>query len=131
MNQRRNDMKDATPEEINNAIADMCGSHIGYATGVITNKEERIYAFPWLDAPSLTPNFYGDLNACALFEAVLTPKEKAVYGDVLNNIIQAFDNDYYTGWSGSTNFTFCEAITAIATATAPQRCEAFLKVKGK
>lgn len=49
------------------------------------------------------PNYYGDLNACAEMEKTLTPDE---------------------AWD------YCDYLDRNVSATAPQRCEAFLRTKG-
>ena len=66
------------------------------------------------------PNYHASLDACAQFEATLTsPREQADYAARLQRAISGPGMRAYVG-----EF-------AIATATAPQRCEAFLRLHGK
>jgi hypothetical protein len=58
------------------------------------------------------PNFFGDLNAVALAEATLTNTEWINYNVFLTHAL------------------LHERLFAEVGATAPQRCEAFLRVKG-
>jgi len=60
------------------------------------------------------PNYHGDLNACAAFEATLNTVDAASYRKLIV--------DYGNRESDA---------AALCHATAPQRCEAFLRLKGK
>lgn len=76
-------------------------------------------------APEPLPNFYSSLDACAMFEKTLVPwNEYAIYVDWLADFCKVkthVANHFHS-------LTLCECYT-IATATASQRCEAFLKTK--
>lgn len=76
--------------------------------------------------PRAIPNFHGSLDQCAIFEATLTEEQRAKYGEELyrfpdvglhNESGDAIDMSYRMGAS-------------FAMAKAPQRCAAFLRVKG-
>ncbi len=75
------------------------------------------------------PNYHSDLNACAEFERTLSPAERCVYAETLCAITEGeiVDWGYYEGEASIEWFQIAELITA----TAPQRCEAFLRLKGK
>ena len=68
------------------------------------------------------PNFCGSLDACAQFEAQLEPNNKdTAYLLILMEVCGVeFDDRADYGY-----------IFALTTATAPQRCEAFLRLKGE
>jgi hypothetical protein len=65
------------------------------------------------------PDWPADLNACHEFEETLTDEDQSDYTDALALVLRANwnSNNGYDHWM-------------IAHATARQRCEAFLKVKG-
>lgn len=67
------------------------------------------------------PNYPLDLNACAEFEKLLTYEEADEYDDHLGDICKR-DNDLT---DNPTPWRF-----AVTTATARQRCLAYLKTKG-
>lgn len=91
------------PEEINKAIALLRG-----------------WKFKWKSCPNWLspsgercvwhPDYYSSLDACAEFERTLTPLHLVEYSYILMELTR----------------TTYEAITA----TAPQRCEAYLRMKG-
>lgn len=93
-----------TPLEINAKIAELCGHKL--IGGNWPNLAEREDGTPYV-----TPNYHGSLDDCAGFEATLTVREQGIYLGHLHSICGAF-------------------IWPSVTATAPQRCEAFLRVKG-
>lgn len=103
-------MKELDADEINRAIAELCGwtkiepIGIGYSPKLV-----------WLSIP----NYHGSLDACAQFEATLTDDETREYERQLDVVTLPRNG---------------ESILAVTShswhATAPQRCEAFLKVKG-
>jgi len=106
-----------TPEQINVAVAEALGWKKITCGGIIC----------W-ETPSgnpRIPNFYSSLDACAEMERTLNgssddeESERTKYGDILTWVVYETDspNAVYT--------------VDLATATAPQRCEAFLRVKGK
>ncbi len=59
------------------------------------------------------PDYFQDLNACASFEATLQPHEERLFDIELGLVCYPSYNQY-----------------AKNHATAPQRCEAYLRVKG-
>jgi hypothetical protein len=93
-----------TPEQQNIAIAEVMGW---------TNIAAPPYqdwqhpTLPSRNTPSGRPAYHSDLNACAEFESTLTGNEWDKYCD-----------------------HFGGSLRGCASATAPQRCEAFLRVKG-
>lgn len=68
--------------------------------------------------PSNVPNYLSDLNSCAEMERVLNEDQAVLYRHRL-----AMNSD-----GGNAPFLTVEA--ALCHATAPQRCEAFLRVMG-
>lgn len=115
-----------TPEQINIAIAEACGwKWHGEATygGTQCNgwwKDDR-YSFHGI------PNYHGDLNACAAMEATTSYLERAKYADTLYAIIPASQCSIVASYEGEHDFG---GYFGLLTATAPQRCEAFLRTKG-
>jgi hypothetical protein len=115
------------PEQIDQVIAERCGwSDCFNGTGY--TKEDRWSKccphFVHSDEKrglwfASIPNFYHDLNACALFEEVLTDRG------------QLEDYDRHLRWivqSGpDANYPKITARIFLWHATAPQKCEAFLK----
>lgn len=65
--------------------------------------------------PHELPNYYADLNACHEMEEKLTEKEEAGYFLELQKIIVP---------------PYLKHFAPCIRATAPQRCEAYLRVKG-
>lgn len=71
------------------------------------------------------PDYPNDLNAMAEAEKLLIPAERALYGEIIAGLL-SYCNDYYSGWCvGPIDFY------AFATITSQQRCEAFLRTRGK
>jgi len=104
-----------TPEEQNIAIAEALGwtnvrmQYSGPDVGIVGRLEGQ-----WAGRP--VPAYRSDLNACADFEATLTDHERhEMYPHVLQQV-------YVKDWNTKeTNPLY---------ATAPQRCEAFLRTRG-
>lgn len=68
------------------------------------------------------PDYLKDLNACAEFEAALSPVLRSIYCDLfLYGRVQTVNDDP----------KFRGAVWRAITATAPERCEAYLRVIGK
>jgi hypothetical protein len=128
-----------TPREINRAIAESMGwmFHPSIANTWRTPEQVRtnIRLLRTADGPwshpteGRPPNYYGDLNACAEFEARITGDSKeyyaeniavAVWGSAIGNTMS------YLGAS----LSYLGA-SQLITATAPQRCEAYLRTIGK
>jgi len=82
-----------------------------------------LHGFGWNDEayPSELPNYPESLDACAEFEAGLSDEEYIHFCVHLNEI---WSRDKVTDMPKIT-------ISRAASATAPQRCEAFLRLKGK
>lgn len=100
-----------TPDEINKTIAVLLGYRL----------ELRRYARGWWIAPNnyasmSPPDYYSSLDACAEFERSLTRSEMWDYQQSFCESNSEYDADEYH-------------VTLIKL-TAPQRCEAYLKVKG-
>jgi len=99
-----------TPEQINIKIAEACGWR---------HAPEDVEEYPWQDregeAYKRPPDYYGDLNACHEMEKSLTANQCEVYDKLL--LQQKGD----MGWVSS---------SYAWNATAPQRCEAFLRALG-
>lgn len=67
------------------------------------------------------PDYLGDLNACHEMEKVLTMEQREIYYVKLGNIAAHHTPfDYYCDWG--VHYAYETAV-----ATAPQRCEAFLR----
>ncbi len=78
---------------------------------------------PWeVESYECSPDYFNDLNACAGFEATLSDGELIRYEGEVKRI--SF-RDWNSGGFNKAS-TGCFSICA----TAPQRCEAFLSVKG-
>ncbi len=81
---------------------------------VAADGTERIANWEYIHRDGLVPNYYSDLNACAEMEKTLTEAERVFYFGNLNS-------------SSPEQSTYA----CLCFATAPQRCEAFLRTKGK
>lgn len=115
------------PNEINLTIAELCGWR------VVSSLEDGLY---WLETLSgstngykqgisedhawavCCPNYHASLDACAQFEGTLTG-DKCNYLEVLCEV---------TGASPRDRVFLCNEVVC---STAPQRCEAFLRMHGK
>jgi len=73
----------------------------------------------WVDLP----DYLNDLNACHQMEKVLTKEQAQSYSQFLGIAMKMPDVGYFTG---QPNFSIAEWERLIM-ATAPQRCEAFLR----
>jgi hypothetical protein len=110
-----------TPEQQNIAIAEACGWANPAAYPYQNWKHPTL---PSRNTPTGRPSYYSDLNACAEFERTFTGPEAIAYGNQLAQIqrrdIMIEPGDRYP-----------KAATVHEWhATAPQRCEAFLRVRG-
>ena len=100
-----------TPEQINIAIAEACGwTVIGHSDGLLMGCRPGNSTIR-----NPIPNYHDDLNACHEMENVLELQDSDLFGRYVMEVARVVDlqGGYYI------------------TATAPQRCEAFLKVIGK
>ena len=103
-----------TNDEMRIAIAECCEwkrHHVGATWGWQNIESNTVSA--------RLPNYPNDLNACHEMEKTLSEGELCDYGCELSSLTDAsiFEGDVLWG--------------KLAHATARQRCEAFLKVKGR
>ena len=110
-----------TPEAQQIAIAEACGF-----TDIGTEQHPAItYCVGQLDSQrTIVPEYLYDLNACHEMEKTLDDGHRQFYASLLGDITM---NDNGRGWQPLSN----DDCFPIAHATAPQRCEAFLKAIGK
>lgn len=112
------------PNETNRAIAELCGWIPTQTTVTFDGGwecTETRWAYPGKGSGHFNqPNYHGSLDACAEFEATIaTPSDKCAYIVILDRVITG---PGIVATSGAFSQT---------TATAPQRCEAFLRMHGK
>jgi len=106
-----------TPNEINEAIA----RSMGWTD--FEEMDDCVQGFhPDNGFHRPLPDYYADLNACAEFEQSLSAKPEGSLGVVEQ---ESYADEIY-GMICGPHFTAFNHITA----TAPHRCEAYLKVKG-
>lgn len=134
-----------TPDQINAAIAELCGEQRmfavekggmyyregghGYTCSLLeagrymesAAKRELCAGEPMSIVPFPGKNYYGDLNACAEMEATLTDEQYIKYAQELNA----------TWFKANPTLKNRIGICRSASATAPQRCEAFLRLHGR
>ena len=119
-----------TPEEINRKIAELCGwkfiigDYVSWDK-VIEREGGRVAAWRnpqgvcYEPADRIIPDYYHSLDACAEFERTLTDtRQMEAYVFYIKQSFGILDNVY--------NVEFC-----LTTLTAPQRCEAFLRMHNK
>lgn len=120
-----------TPEEINAAIAEECGwrwvenptTYIGGYWECGTRGEEGYRRGDWGSKECCMdyPDYFHDLNACHEMEKALTDvTQQYEYADWIETVAGSIED----GCSHPSSFSRIHA-------TAPQRCEAFLKTKGR
>jgi hypothetical protein len=110
-----------TKEQINISIAEACGwkdivrtvDHRRELVGNNTNKMRIMHRGEYLDNCSRVPDYFNDLNA--MHEAEMVLKDRGLQVDYWDTLSEMMDDHDH------------EAISA----TAAQRCEAFLKTIGK
>ena len=120
-----------SPTQINIAIAESLGSkvvanweHVLHPNGVNISTPLFIDGSRMGQTVSLLPRYTTDLNACAEFEATLTSDTASKFAKHLAKIV--------LGYSASLNITVnFWTLFRVASATAPQRCEAYLRTIGK
>lgn len=108
-----------TPDEMRVRILTLMGWGFSHYIG-----ETPLGFEPGEANPSMTqdlPNYPASLDACAEFEATLTDKDRTAYQNTLAMLCGGLRED-----DGGQFVNHRDAISA----TAPQRCEAFLRVKG-
>lgn len=111
-----------TKDQINQAIAELCGWTDG---GGKANWPDFGYgptSKPYPAEPEPPPDYHGSLDRCAEMEATLTEEEHNQFRQELQIITNPKPEAYLDSFFDFRSF---------ASATAPQRCQAFLRVKGK
>jgi len=106
------------PAEINVAIAELCG-WIGIHTtdldrGRLRGTKHGEKPYPAREIP----DYHSSLDACAEFRKSLTDDQKLLYTVHLSAAVGASDYSWQQDWK-------------IVDATAPNHCEAFLRLHGK
>lgn len=104
-------------DQINVAIAELCGWTV--VNGVICNTIPDNHGDPMLEPVGNLPDYHGSLDAMAQAEATLTDGEDEHYWVTLHRITDSWAARDWEDWK------------AVGSATAAQRAEAFLRVKGK
>lgn len=120
-----------TPTEINRAIAELRGARDIRISNrwEVTDPPEApcVDVGLFADGIRAIPDYYHSLDACASFEGTIKLNEdQCIYRDMLIGVVSG-DMRNGIGMDGElmcNDFDF-------ATATAPQRCEAFLRMHGK
>lgn len=113
-----------SPQEINQAIAEACGwKGVSPCANSYDDGKHLRGTDPEGEPLRIVPNYYGDLNACREMEKFLVPWQWRMYSDRLMASIE--DSDPSLGGSN------IEARYRTVHASAPQRCEAFLRTKKK
>lgn len=113
-----------TPEQINVAIAEELGLRV-YRLDNDGNETNGSHGVLYAgESPIL--NYFGSLDACAQFEKALTTEERSKYAKHLTMLISGFP--FVNPQLVELHW---EELFGVASATAPQRCEAFLKVRSK
>lgn len=113
-----------TDDEIRIAVAKACGWHTVQQNPMYPHDRSRLAGFWGEDTTALCgiPNYPADLNACASFREHLDKREQDLFAAHLGELTGGKRIDF-----GAMRV---DCTTAILWATARQRCEAFLKVKG-
>lgn len=106
-------------EEINQQIAELCGWKWRTVYCGIDGSSRQHLTPPNGDLHESPPDFYGSLDCCAQFEASLTDEEAKEYVLALQNQRNCVGTQFI-------GLLFVSLVRP----TAPQRCLAFLAVKG-
>lgn len=107
------------PTEINIAIATACGwKDLSFSTNWLTRPDGKRLIFDacretW---ENFVPDYYNDLNAMHEVEKSLLKSERDRYNLALTEVV--------------TGYALLSFESAAISATAPQRCKAFLMVQG-
>ena len=117
------------PEDINRAIAELCGWTVTHDAEWSLDAMEGFTERNSAGVPimRIVPNYHASLDACREFEGTLkTDEERDAYGEALWSVMfpKSSAARYYDFFDG-------EIACDCATTTAPQRCEAFLRVHGR
>lgn len=114
-----------TPNEINEAIA----KSLGWQNTMVVSEKCGLFSGLLIGEDphgkvGTIPNYYSDLNACAEFESSLTDYEdrNKYINNLQDRVLETLHPDSHD------DLVLCEF--TFATATAPQRCEAYLRLKG-
>ena len=106
------------PSEINRAIAELCGWRMVKVFEWDTSAKPHVRLPKQFCSDGIDiPNYHADLNACAEFERTLT-----------DGIQQSL---YLSQLKSQKNMEWPMTVWLYTTATAQQRCEAFLRLHGK
>lgn len=114
-----------TPEEQRIAIAEACGAEWEtdkFGTPLLVNKEQDAILLVRINEKDLLfslPEYLSDLNAMHEAEQLLTEDQKTDYGWMLNQVVAAD--------CGQAGGPYGHNLTQLASATAIQRAEAFLR----
>ena len=118
-----------TQDEMRVAVAEECGAkrrpdldYMLFAPVYVAGNTVEMWEINGSVVPrGKLPNYPADLNACAEFEEMLNEKEQVWYLQKLTQVrLRQGDRG-----------TIACMIDRLAFATAPQRCEAFLRMRGK
>lgn len=130
-----------SPEQQRIAIAEACG----YAyepefpnskwlvlrrpdgTYVYTKFDQKVRGLDKLKLTGELPDYLADLNACAAMEATLNRRDKKTF---LRHLLDIVLTAGRTHPEFGRFYSVRNAEEDMVSATAPQRCEAFLRVKG-
>lgn len=121
-----------TDEEIRIKVAEACGwkpykpiTHDGWP--LLMTPPGKPNKEGWLEP---IHNYPADLNACASFESTLTDEEKPCYVKWLNASHPTSDIFYPDQSERGFNNNLAREVFGLVSATASQRCLAYLKTKG-
>jgi len=111
-----------TPEAQNIAIAESlgckdCHAVGGLPCGVYPNEREH----------RALKKYTASLDACAEFEANLSRLQRIVYGHLLCELVLTEPPDFDTSDITRWNYAGITSVSDVLSATAPQRCEAYLR----
>lgn len=138
-----------TPGEINLAIAEAVGTHRverhqlpDMMRLVIYDKKDRVmHVRTWDDGMrseieqvgwTRPLDYHGSLDACAEMEAVLITTGRWIeYVKNLARVAKADTWENFCRWTYGDEDAFLHGMIPVIRATAPQRCEAFLRTLGK
>lgn len=115
-----------TADQINAKIAELCGwTSIRFVGGEPMGRPPQT-----TDRYDVLPNYHDSLDACASFEAMLDDKSQGDYVDWFWHNLEPLEDHGPNPESESEENIMIVGVWQILTATAPQRCAAFLKIHG-